>query len=414
MNTVQRLMQLRVEPSRKKKEAMLAAIPEDEIFWDVLWLTYNGFVMFNMTSKPFLKLDVKGTNDREEFLKSDIDLLESIGRRELTGGAAIAAIQEVLKTMTPRLASVMLGILDKDQKIGLTAKTINQVRKNYIPVFEAMLAHPFEEKRLTKDMAIYCQPKLDGMRVLAFTTEDNDIMFVSRNGLPVLTVDYLKPELLKLANGEQGVFDGEMLNGDIFNESISNIKRKTAKNETAIYHLFEFLTPQEFGDGGGRDYSARFGDLFKRIREFGEPDETAKVQLVPLHICTHIDEVMDYYKQCRNAGLEGVIVKHPKHLYERKRSYSWLKIKNEETMDMTITGYIEGEGKYVGKLGAFTATFGDISAKVGGGFTDKEREEFWVNKDEMVGRTIEVEYHEITPDKSLRHPRYVKLRPDKD
>lgn len=62
-------------------------------------------------------------------------------------------------------------------------------------------------------------------------------------------------------------------------------------------------------------------------------------------------EIMEIYQRVRDRGLEGLIVKEPGHKYHRKRDFGWLKMKAEESEDLIVTGFFEGQGKYVGKLG---------------------------------------------------------------
>lgn len=97
------------------------------------------------------------------------------------------------------------------------------------------------------------------------------------------------------------------------------------------------------------------------------------------------------------AGQEGYVI-HSKDGY--------IKIKNKYTYDVKVTGIQAGTGKHLNKMGALITEMG----KVGTGFTDVQRVELL----DCVGSTIEVECMELTPDGKFRHPRFVRLRPDKD
>lgn len=96
-------------------------------------------------------------------------------------------------------------------------------------------------------------------------------------------------------------------------------------------------------------------------------------------------------------GEEGLVL---------RQDNKWIKVKKFETFDVKVLSYEEGAGKYIGKLGAVVTEMG----KVGTGFTDKQREEFWQN-----GMTdiIEVECMELTPAGKFRHPRFKRERIDK-
>ena len=87
-----------------------------------------------------------------------------------------------------------------------------------------------------------------------------------------------------------------------------------------------------------------------------------------------------------------------------------MKIKAEETLDLYVTGWEPGTGKYEGMIGALIVNHKGVPVNVGSGLSDTLRQE---DPAEIVGRMIEVEYHEVTPDGSLRHPRFKRFRDDK-
>ena len=96
-------------------------------------------------------------------------------------------------------------------------------------------------------------------------------------------------------------------------------------------------------------------------------------------------------------GYEGLVIWHEK---------GPTKVKEKYTYDVTITGWNEGTGRNKGRLGAFTTAMGNV----GVGFTDEERAMYQRN---MIGMTIEVECMELTNDGKFRHPRFIRVRPDK-
>ena len=89
----------------------------------------------------------------------------------------------------------------------------------------------------------------------------------------------------------------------------------------------------------------------------------------------------------------------------------WIKVKPEETHDVAITGFVEGKGKHLGRLGYVTTDKG----AVGAGFTDAERQLLWTEAvaKRLIGQVIEVSCMEFTPNGQFRHPVFVRMRPDK-
>ena len=104
--------------------------------------------------------------------------------------------------------------------------------------------------------------------------------------------------------------------------------------------------------------------------------------------------------------------------YQRKRHKGILKVKRFYTMDLEITGFEEGSGRLEGTLGSLVVDFKGNEVRVGSGFSDEQREEFWRNREELLGALCEVKYKEISKDKtsgaeSLQFPVFVTLRRDK-
>jgi hypothetical protein len=125
-----------------------------------------------------------------------------------------------------------------------------------------------------------------------------------------------------------------------------------------------------------------------------------------LHWGTLIDpnpsEIRAELRRANDSGHEGLVLRQGNH---------WIKVKPNETHDVTITGFVEGRGKHIGRLGFVTTAKG----AVGSGFSDTERDELWAKAKagQLVGQMIEVSCLEITPDGQFRHPYFVRMRPDK-
>jgi DNA ligase OB-like domain len=114
------------------------------------------------------------------------------------------------------------------------------------------------------------------------------------------------------------------------------------------------------------------------------------------------DDIRAELQRANNLDHEGLVLRQGNH---------WIKVKPNETHDVAITGFVEGRGKHIGRLGYVTTAKG----AVGSGFSDTERDELWAEAKagQLVGQMIEVSCLEITPDGQFRHPSFVRMRSDK-
>jgi DNA ligase-1 len=109
---------------------------------------------------------------------------------------------------------------------------------------------------------------------------------------------------------------------------------------------------------------------------------------------------------------EGSVLKDLNMTYPGKRHKSWLKCKAEETVDVTIIGFKEGQGKYTGLIGAITFRAPDGTIGNCSGMTDDDR--VWISDHRVIsmGSTIEIKHYGMLVD-GFRHPQFIRFRKDK-
>jgi DNA ligase-1 len=117
-------------------------------------------------------------------------------------------------------------------------------------------------------------------------------------------------------------------------------------------------------------------------------------------------------------GYEGIMIKSMDAPYECKRSDFWMKWKPTITVDLNIVGFEQGTGRNLNRLGAIICEGEDngrtIRVNVGSGFSDSDRDEYWFNRDTILGDVVEVQADAVTQNQdgsySLRFPRFVRFR----
>lgn len=127
-----------------------------------------------------------------------------------------------------------------------------------------------------------------------------------------------------------------------------------------------------------------------------------------------VDVVEIIYDKMIEAGHEGAMIKRYDHPWLPKRCPdSWMKLKPEEEADGEIIGYVEGDGKYTGNVGSVTLRFADGSSTTVSGMSDDVRDDINRNRQEYLGRIVEIKYMQRDSQGGYRHPRWFRWHPDK-
>lgn len=369
------------------------------------------------------------------------ELLNKLSSRELSGHDAEIAYKKFVDKATVEEIEILNTIITK-KPIGANLSLINKAHKqlfghNFIKVFKCQLANKYDPDKKYKTNTWYISPKLDGLRCLY-----RDGKLYTRQNKPIIGFDHLEQEMKLLSNKYNlELIDGELYSHDIpfheiqgavtRNKNINEEDKKKIKFNIFALNNFKIDTTHEMVHllyNIDRDNELKYIEIVEQ--EFIKND--------PIAIKYKTEE---YIKQ----GYEGGMLRDSEKFYDYKRSNALLKVKFFKEMDCIITDIFEGEGKYEGLLGGFhvASTDNKITAKVGTGFSDEQRKEFYTTQMEyfntitdiankyindpvkvrnlinecelenLIGKKAEIKYFEITPDNSLRFPVFLKLKEDR-
>lgn len=440
--------QIAATPSRNDKEALIEGFIKDPMFERVLKLAYDTFITFGITPPKVKKFgEATITMDTPEVWK----LLEDLRTRTLTGNAAKDAVKTMLEFLDKGSSQLLYRILAKDLRAGFGKNTVNRVLPGTIVTFDVMLSKGYEAKKI-KAWPVAVEPKLDGLRAMSLCVNGTSKAF-SRVGNHFPALDCLSEYVAfmvrkawerakalceatpviagsptsvacvyyRMLGGSAGpslAIDAEAISGG-FNKTSGDVKRKSVQAEEAVLHVFDCLP-----------YALMTGDEpeikipYKVRRAFVEfvvscAAEDAPIVHTPMEIAANDEVVLAIYQKHRDAGLEGAMIKNLAGHYHKKRHGDLMKLKGEIAEDLRITGYFEGKvgTRLEGKFAGFLVDRSGVEVAVGGGFSHEHLEELdTAHKagETYTGRLIEVEAHEVTPDGSLRHPRFKAWRDDKD
>jgi DNA ligase-1 len=403
---------------------------------------YNPYVTFGVRQVP----DTVGITDAENPWTEFNELMLQLSQRRLTGHAARDAIQSTAERFDSNEWNTFLApVLRRDLRAGISDKTINKICKKTdyeIPIFGCQLATNSEgrpEMKGTKRL----EPKLDGVRVLLMVipSDFGDVTTIcfSRNGKQFDNFGHIEDQIhdnwtkmvRACATSDQGrslvdgfVLDGEVI-GNTFQELMRQARRKdNVQADDSVFNIFDIIPLSDFREGHWNAQLRKRIDILEHIRHV--VDTMPNVELLP-HIMVDLDtaagkdQLERYAKDNVNAGFEGIMIKELEAPYICKRSTDWMKWKPTLTVDLEVVGVEEGTGRNLGRLGALVCHGVDdgkeITVNVGSGFSDVDRDDYWTNRNLVIGRTAEVLCDVITQNQdgtySLRFPRFVRFRDDK-
>tara|TARA_B100000073_G_scaffold316473_1_gene293157 strand:+ start:5605 stop:6936 length:1332 start_codon:yes stop_codon:yes gene_type:complete len=424
------IKQLELHSSRLEKEKIIfdAMSKGFDEFFEGVRMALDPLVTFGIKQVPEKQAELSGAGCNWKDFK---DLAEKLIKRKLTGYAARDAIYLIMDTATKdEWNGFYRRVLIKDLRCGISEKTINKVAKKFpqysIPIFTCPLAHDSanHEKKMVGKKQI--EIKLDGVRVLTIIRKDKVEMF-SRNGKQFHNFGHIISEIEEVIEKNpipyDLVLDGEVMSAN-FQDLMKQVHRKDGKQSTdAVLHLFDLCPFKDFQKGIWDTNQASRSILVKNWVEKNsgllKHIQTLDWEEVDLDTKKGQDRFVELNKAAVEGGYEGVMIKDPDAKYECKRTHSWLKAKPFIEVTLKVVGLEEGTGRNQGRLGALIVEGKDdnyhYSVNCGSGFSDAQRNEYWVNRAKLIGQLVEIRADARTKSQdtqtfSLRFPRFKCFR----
>lgn len=419
---------LETHPSRLNKEAIVLAEAQagNSEFFAGVRLALDPMVTFGVKQVP----ERSGTDGPGYSWTAFEANAQRLIKREVTGHAARDLIQDMMDHSTNlQWNQWYRRILIKDLRCGVSDKTVNKVVERQwpqyaVPVFSCQLAHDSTNHESKVSGRKLIEVKLDGVRVLTVVYPDGRVDQFSRNGKELLNFEHIREQFKKTVTGitEPVVFDGEVMSSS-FQDLMKQVHRKSNVNAgDAVLHLFDFVPLAAFEQGRwDRPQCQRSIKLqgWKDLWRDETPNiEVLEQELVDLDTAAGQQRFREINQDAIDGGYEGIMIKDIDAPYECKRTASWLKLKPFIEVSLEVIDVEEGTGRNVGRLGALVCQGHDlgknITVNVGSGFSDSDRDQFWVNRNLLPGQIVEIRADAITMNQdgsySLRFPRFLRFR----
>lgn len=307
-------------------------------------------------------------------------------------------------------------MITKKFRLGADEKLVNKCIPKLIDTWEVQLGSSYEKLKLKNNEWFSLSQKLNGNRGSFYHNK-----LISRQGKEFTGMQHIISDLNQLGVG--WFYDGELIrkninnisDGENFRIGTGIINSDAESKEEIKFVIFDYFPESELIDGhSDAKYKVRRQMLYG-LRKTIEEKGLKNIEVVPMvYEGTDQSQIMKWLDYAVEQGWEGLML-NKDATYKCKRTTDLIKIKRFYTMDLPVIEVLEGDGRLKGTLGSLIVKYKNNTVNVGSGFDDETRAKFWEDRDNLIGRVIEVKYKEISKDKktgleSLQFPIYVALR----
>ena len=274
--------------------------------------------------------------------------------------------------------------------------------------FKVMLAKPLASK-IAWPNTHFVQPKLDGVRCYI-----NKTGAYSRNHKQFHNAKHITTELTQFfADNPNITLDGELYNHNYrnnFNKIISLVRKQKPtqadKFESASqlqFHCYDMFD----SDNLSYDFVSRTLNIASFKSKYG----WRSIQEVDTNVVFSDKHVQSFHTINKTNGYEGSILR-TNAPYDQRRSNNLQKVKDWSDTEITITGFVEGKGKFKSGLGKFLGVDSDdrVVEVPWPTLTIPQRQLIWSARESYIGQPLTFEYFERTPSGAYRFPRAKAMR----
>ncbi len=302
-------------------------------------------------------------------------------------------------------------------KNKLDRKYSTTIEKAKDPVFLPMLAKDFEKRKNKVKYPVWVQPKLDGVRCMAYWDGD-EVKIISRSGKPY-NVPHLAKDVADLLY-KDFILDGEIYIHGLTFQQVSKLVKKwreepseaTGGLRSSDLLLWAFDT---FQMGSEDPWSVRMKQLEGLICESSAETRWRNIIHVPSVLAKDEAQVYRLQGAYLADGFEGAIVRTNDLEYRLGyRSNNLLKVKKFQDEEYKVTGYYEGVGRFKGCVTWICETPNGQEFHCCPKGTLAQKKEWYKAGKAYVGRMLKVKFQEKTDSGLPRFPVGLGFRLEED
>lgn len=265
-----------------------------------------------------------------------------------------------------------------------------------------MLALESKKASIDWSLPVYGQPKLDGMRCLAFIV-DGKVKLMSRTGKTIDTMAHIVKAIEDVCTEQSNfILDGELYaHGISFQENMKLIKKiRPGETENVSYHIYDIVSENP--------YVLRN----KNIQDFVQAANHKNIEFVPTALLGGQNMLDDLHAKNLAEGYEGTIIRTTSLGYEAdKRSKSLVKYKDFFDMDCEILNIEPSDARP--EHGVVVCKHNGQTFKANPKMSHEERRDLLINKADYIGKTANIRYFELTDGGLPRFPVFIGIHQDR-
>ncbi|MGL4801931.1 MAG: hypothetical protein ACRC18_06670 [Cetobacterium sp.] len=385
---------------RLDKEKILKDNSDNELFKECLRFLLDTYTTTGISKTKLNKKLNKSLN--KSRCDNIVELMDYIKRNNTGRDIDIILVQKFIDD-NQLLRDFIFGLMTKSLKVGVSKKTANSVYgDSFVDDFKVMRStnyedckNKFDKDALKHGYAIYL--KENGVRG-EIIVENSSVKIRSRQGLYVYGLIEIEEAFKDFPNG---LYEGEFIAiGDFEDSNERCRKTRSIYSKNGIKRglkiaLFDYVSLDDMIRCKNSVPAKDRKEFVKNIVDKHKSEFITYIE--PLYEgkdLSMMDKLLNEVTDMKEEGISCNILTAP---YEFKKTYVAAKYKRFNTIDLKVIGMLEGDGKHKGRLGSMLVDYKGNPVGVGG-WTDEEREYYWNNQDEYIGRVLEISYKDITTD----------------
>jgi DNA ligase-1 len=410
--------QIQNTSSTNGKKTIIEANKDNELFKKCLVFLLDSNVVTGISDKKLNKfVGMSGTE-----LNSFKEVIKYLSDFNSGSDMDIGTIQGFIENQPEEYQVFYKQMVTKKFRLGCDKKVVNSVIHGLIPSWDVQQAYPISEKNEPKDGEWFAlSQKLNGNNCAYYKGK-----LISRQGKPFTGLDHIIKDIERLPNHENYMFNGELIrknydnlsDNDNFQIGTGIINSDDSDKSCIKFVIYECIPNEEFENGESKlKYKARREQILNPLTTAISRLNTDNLEVVSI-IYEGSDKsvIQPLLDKADKDGWEGLMLNKDTK-WKNKRNNGILKVKSFKHADIRCTDIAEGDGKYKGTLGLIKCDYKGYELGVGSGFTDEQRNYYWNNPNEIIGKIVQIKFKGETKNKnggiSVQFPIFEIVRNDK-